>query len=289
MNNISIAKETMAITKSKEYELDGQVISLPKIDYEEVSVLSPEDGQELLGLDLDDLYEQSIGRRKELEDRKEPEDRKMCKISITTEDSFQAGRRYDKVLVMNFANAHCPGGGFRFGANAQEEALCRCSTLYASITSKKASKMYLYNNTHLGRVESDYMLISPNVCVFRDEKYQLLEKPVVLGVVTIAAPNRYGAALVASEKLVRETMMRRIRIMLRAAIKDGFCNLVLGAWGCGAFGNKPDQVSGYFREILVTEGYGRYFDEICFAIYGTEDGKNIRAFKDCFCREITEN
>ena len=283
MNNISIAKETMAITKSKEYELDGQVISLPEIDYEEVSLISPEDGEKLLKADMDALYEQGKGT---LEESKE---HKMCKISITTEDSFQAGRRYDKVLVMNFANAHCPGGGFRFGDNAQEEALCRCSTLYASITSKKASKMYLYNNTHLGRVESDYMLISPNVCVFRDEKYHLLKEPVVLGVVTIAAPNRYGAALVASEKLVRETMMRRIRIMLRAAIKSGYRNLVLGAWGCGAFGNKPDQVSEYFKEILVTEGYGRYFDEICFAIYGTEDGKNFRTFKDCFGQELMEN
>ena len=280
MNNIAIANETMRITKKKEYELDGRMIRLPDAAYEDVIVVSPKVGQELLNMEPDAGGE-------------------MCRISVTTEDSYQAGRRLlksqsvqnvdpikeGKILVMNFANAHNPGGGFRLGANAQEEALCRCSTLYASITSKKASEMYLYNNTHLSRVESDYMLISPKVCVFRDEKYRFLEEPVMLGVVTIAAPNRYGAALIASENLIRETMMRRIKIMLRAAQKEGYTKLVLGAWGCGAFGNKPAEVSEYFREILLEEGYGTYFDEICFAIYGAEDGKNISAFRQTFSKE----
>ena len=282
MNNIAIANETMRITKKKEYELDGRLVRLPDADYEEVIVISPEAGQELLNIDSKDS--KSMGENDEEDKRKG-----MCRISITTEDSFQAGRRLkegSKILVMNFANAHNPGGGFRFGANAQEEALCRCSTLYASITSKKAGEMYLYNNTHLGRVESDYMLISPKVCVFRDEKYRFLEEPVMLGVVTMAAPNRYGAALIASEKLIRETMMRRIKIMLSAARKEGYTKLVLGAWGCGAFGNKPSEVSEYFREILVEEGYGTYFEEICFAIYGPEDGKNISAFRQTFSKEL---
>jgi uncharacterized protein (TIGR02452 family) len=183
---------------------------------------------------------------------------------------------------MNFANAHNPGGGFKLGANAQEEALCRCSTLYASITSKEAGVMYSYNNTHVSRVESDYMLISPNVAVFRDKDLSLLEKPVVMGVVTVPAPNRYGAAMLASSKMIEETFIRRIRILLRAAMKNGYKTLVLGAWGCGAFGNRPDDVASYFRTVIEDEGLGRAFDEICFAIYGSEDGKNITAFRNCF-------
>lgn len=56
-------------------------------------------------------------------------------------------------LVMNFANAHKPGGGFELGATAQEEALCRCSTLIASIGSAKAKEMYQYNNSYMIPVE----------------------------------------------------------------------------------------------------------------------------------------
>ncbi len=265
MNNVSIANQTISITKQKQYTVSGNTIHLPEYDYENVIAYSPEDGTELLRWDLSETFQD-----------------KMCKVSVINADSFQAARQYNKPLVMNFANAHNPGGGFKLGANAQEEALCRCSTLYASITSKEASKMYLYNNTHLNSVESDYMLYSPDVCVFRDEKCELLEEPFMVSVVTLPAPNRHGAAMFATNQNVEETMTRRIRIMLRIAAKNGHKNLVLGAWGCGAFGNKPEDVSNYFKKVLIDEEYGRCFDEVCFAIYGKTDGKNIRVFREMF-------
>ncbi len=77
-------------------------------------------------------------------------------------------------------------------------------------------------------------------------------------------------------------MIRKIRIMLSIAADKGYKNLVLGAWGCGAFGNKPEDVSRYFKTVIVDEGYGKFFDEVCFAIYGSEDGKNITAFRRLF-------
>jgi conserved hypothetical protein TIGR02452 len=265
MNNIQIGKETIRITKERKYSYNGHEIMLPEIDFEEVIVISPDEGHNLIEEDLSKYKKDSL-----------------CSIIVINSDSFQAGRQYENPLVMNFANAHNPGGGFKLGANAQEEALCRCSTLYVSIDSKKAAEMYRYNNTHPSRVESDYMLISPNVAVFRNEKYEMLEKPVVMGVVTVPAPNRYGAALLAGAELIENTFLTRIRIMLAAAAKYGYKNLVLGAWGCGAFGNKPEDVAEYFRKVIIDEDYGRCFDEICFAIYGREDGRNITTFREVF-------
>lgn len=265
MNNISIGNQTVKITAEKKYFFEGSEVRLPDYDYESVIVISPDEG---IKLTADCLAKYSTD--------------KMCNITVINADSFQAGRMYENALVMNFANAHNPGGGFKLGANAQEEALCRCSTLYASITSKKASKMYVFNNTHVSRVESDYMLISPNVVVFRDEKYNLLKEPVVMGVITLPAPNRYGAALIADSELIEETFIRRIRIMLASAAKYGYKNLVLGAWGCGAFGNSPRDVAGYFKKVIIDEKYGKCFEEICFAIYGKDNGKNITEFKKTF-------
>jgi len=267
MNNIQIANETLRIISDRKYDLGGNEISLSQIDFEEVIVISPRDGEKYLTYDKTSFAE-----------------KQMCKIAVINADSFEAGRKYDNALVMNFANAHNPGGGFRIGASAQEEALCRCSTLYASITSKRASEMYKYNNTHASTVESDYMLISPNVVVFRDEQCNLMSEPVTMGVVTVPAPNRYGAALLARNKVVEDTFIRRIRIMLVAAAEYGYKNLVLGAWGCGAFGNKPEDVSEYFRKVIIDEEYGKNFDEICFAIYGREDGKNITTFRSTFAK-----
>jgi len=266
MNNISIGNQTVRITEEGKYIYEGKEVFLPDYDFESVIVISPDYGKALLDKGIKKIYAGD----------------KMCRITVVNEDSFQAGRRFENALVMNFANAHNPGGGFKLGANAQEEALCRCSTLYASITSSKASEMYIYNNTRISRVESDYMLISPNVCVFRDEKYNLLPEPVVMGVITLPAPNRYGAALLADEGLIEDTFLRRIRIMLAAAAENGYKDLVLGAWGCGAFGNSPKDVAGYFRKVIIEEEYGKCFNEICFAIYGKENGKNITEFSKTF-------
>ena len=255
MNYIQIAKESIKYAKEGKYVCQGKVLSFPEAEL----------GKQLLE-----------------EDIKPYETGRDCIYQVVNADSFQAARVMDNALVMNFANAHVPGGGFLLGATAQEEALCRCSTLYASIHSKKAEEMYHYNNTHLSAVESDYMLLSKEVYVYRDEKCVPLEEPVHVGVITLPAPNRYGAAMLASLTTIRDTMKRRIRIMLRVAMKNDYRCLVLGAWGCGAFGNHPGDVAGYFHEILVDEGYGKCFDRICFAIYGKENGRNIEAFREVF-------
>ena len=262
-NNIKIANETIRITKNGFYELDGKRIELLCDDPEEVIVYSPEAGQALVS-------KTAI-----------PDEGRLCDITVTNEDSFAAASRFERPFVMNFANAHHPGGGFRLGANAQEEALCRCSTLYASLTSRKAHEMYRHNNS-LRHLESDYMLLSENVCVFRNEKYELTDKPFTAAVITIPAPNRHGAAAFTSDEKIAEIMTRRIRIMLAVAADKGYKNLILGAWGCGAFGNDPEKVSGFFKTVLIDEGFGKLFDNICFAVYGRENGRNITAFREAF-------
>lgn len=51
--------------------------------------------------------------------------------------------RPGRVLVLNFANPVRPGGGVRYGARAQEEDLCRKSTLLASLESEEAAPFYV--------------------------------------------------------------------------------------------------------------------------------------------------
>lgn len=265
MNNIQVAQDTIRITNDRRYLANGREVIFEDVDVTKVIVITPDMGQELLA---EDMSRYDIGS--------------MCRISVVNDDSYNAAVGLDAPLVMNFANAHRPGGGFLAGAKAQEEALCRTSTLYASINSKEASEMYRFNNTHLNQVESDYMLISPEVLVFRGEGFVLLEKPYKVGVITAPAPNRFGAAMLASAKTINETFARRIRIILKAAAHYGYESLVLGAWGCGAFGNDPDTVSEIFRQVIIDEGCGRAFEEIRFAVYGREDGKNITAFRNTF-------
>ena len=53
------------------------------------------------------------------------------KYIVSGKRSFEAAKCYPakKVAVLNFANNHSIGGS-PFSAGAQEESLCRCSTLY---------------------------------------------------------------------------------------------------------------------------------------------------------------
>ena len=249
-----IAKETMKITRQGYYELNGMRIELPKRKYDEVIAITPEQADaarwSLLGRKLSKNYPGNI--------------------YVWCISSFGAVACFDRFLVLNFANAFTPGGGFMNGAEAQEESLCRESTLYASLVTEKAVGMYEYNRSLNSPAASDYMLLSPEVCVFRDhDSHKLFEKPYTASVLTVPAVNLHGyddCVHKPASQEIDELMYRRIENMLAVAIAHEYKNLILGAWGCGAFGHDARRVAEYFYNLLVTKGYRNYFDNICFAI-----------------------
>lgn len=202
-----------------------------------------------------------------------------CAIQVVNAGSFA----YPTDLVMNFANPVNPGGGYLYGAVAQEECLCRESTLYASISSKKAKKMYHANIQNSGIFDTDYMLLSPYVEVFRNASLELLDNPYTLAVMTIAAPNLYGKARMASQEEVDCYMKRRIRQYLKCGAYYGYRTITLGAWGCGAFGHDAKRVAQYFRCVLIDEGFQNYYSKIIFAVYdNTPKQYNYQCFKSAF-------
>jgi uncharacterized protein (TIGR02452 family) len=59
------------------------------------------------------------------------------RVQVVNETTLQAARRLTEArlrpLALNFANGVHPGGGFRRGARAQEEVLCRSSALFETL------------------------------------------------------------------------------------------------------------------------------------------------------------
>ena len=185
------------------------------------------------------------------------------------------------VLVLNFASAKNPGGGFLSGAVAQEESLARSSALHAAIA---PSAMYA-QHVHGDGVYTDWMIWSPQVPVFRDDVTgALLEEPYRATILTAAAPT---ATVVREHQPTRAgelpvVLRRRIERALAIAALHGHTRLVLGAWGCGVFGNDPELVADLFKEELSLRFDG-VFDEVVFAVYDrTPDRRNIAPFEARF-------
>lgn len=207
----------------------------------------------------------------------------LTERSVVPMDSFEAlgeVEHPENACVMNFACATTPGGGFLTGSRAQEECLCLQSTLYASLTSKEAAPYYRANRECRGRLRPVSMLYSPEVVVFRAPDASYLDKPVRAQVATIAAPNLKGRAKGVPEDRIRTYLEDSIRLMCRA-LAGRADTLILGAWGCGAFGNDPNTVAMAFHKVLLEENLGLAFKRIIFAVRD-KDSDNFKVFAKVF-------
>ena len=187
-----------------------------------------------------------------------------------------------RVAVLNFANAYSPGGGVTRGAMAQEECLCRSSNLYNALTIPYLIRNYYkHNEKTTGELGTDAVIYSPGVTVFKSDDVLPvpLAEPFQVDVLTCAAPyvnpNRKKPIPL---EMLEDTFNHRIRNILEVAAANSADNLVLGAFGCGAFNNPPDLVAGCFRYCLVDRGYRDYFRRVVFAIKG--GGRNYEIFRN---------
>ena len=77
-------------------------------------------------------------------------------------------------------------------------------------------------------------------------------------------------------------MWQRILKVLSIGVVHGHDGIVLGAWGCGAFGNDGYEIAGLFRKALDDNFKGAYHTVI-FAIVDWSPGKKyIGPFEEVF-------
>ncbi|MEV5505418.1 TIGR02452 family protein [Streptomyces orinoci] len=208
-------------------------------------------------------------------------------FEVTGEGSLAAARRLSAdgpVAVLDFASARNPGGGYLNGAQAQEEALCRGSALYACL--RRAPEFYAAHRADPSPFYSDRVIHCPEVPVFRDDHGDLLELPCSAGFLACAAPNAGVIAQRTPESAARvpAALTARAERVLEVAALHDYRQLVLGAWGCGVFRNDPAQVAAAFAHHLT--GSGRFtnrFARVVFAILDRHPGSPARtAFNSAF-------
>ena len=206
-------------------------------------------------------------------------------IIISPKRTFQAAQAHKgkKTCVLNFANSTHPGGGVRNGARAQEECLCRCSTLYFALTDDMPIEKFYHkhrnmiNRRQMDSTYNDDCIYSPDITVFKTDtpSPQFIENEAErynVDVITCAAPNLhpfYGSANIGRDRL-SEIHKIRARHILDTARSQNTDVMILGAFGCGAFKNPPEVVAEAYNEVIRDYLYD--FETIEFAIV-CPDGK----------------
>lgn len=208
------------------------------------------------------------------------------RIQVSNESTFGASRRLVndglRPLALNFANGVHPGGGFLHGARAQEETICRSSALYLTLV---GDRMYEEHARRPLPDSTDWCILSPDVPVFREDDGSPLAVPWLLSVITCAAPVAHRVGVDESASL----LSKRIHRLLAVASAHGYETLVVGAWGCGAFGNDPRRTAADFRSALETEFRGA-FSQVVFAITDwSPERKFLGPFRDVFMSEIAHS
>lgn len=199
------------------------------------------------------------------------------RIEVTGESTLQAAARLvaaGPVAALNFASARKPGGGYRNGAQAQEECLARSSAL--AVTLESVPEFYTVQDARY----SDRVIYSPAVPVFRDDGGVLLERPYPVSFLTCAAPNASALTKRSHRAQLPDILRRRAAVVLSVAAEHGHSTVVLGAWGCGVFGNDPAMVADAFAEALA-RGFG--LRHVVFAILDHKPGgPTMSAFRAVF-------
>ena len=222
-----------------------------------------------------------------------------AKVIVSGKRSLEAAETYakqgKKVCVLNFASATNPGGGVVNGSSAQEECICRCTTLYPCLnTDEMWNAFYKPHRKAANPLYNNDCIYTPDVCVFKSDTNfpEVMPKDEWwnVNILTCAAPNlreRPSNAMNphAGDKAVKITsaeleklLTKRIRRIFEIAVANGNEILILGAFGCGAFRNPPQIVAKVFNTVM--QDYLCCFDTIEYAVYHTErEIENYEAFK----------
>lgn len=202
-------------------------------------------------------------------------------------DYAQAGKR---VCVLNFASSVCPGGGVTYGSQAQEESLCRVSSLYPALSDESVKPFYdrhweLIRAGAMKRENRDDCIFTPGVVVLcedgGDEAPLPQSERYTVDVITCAAPDLRrtddGSMYAPTQEELLCLLAKRWRRILAVAAANGAQVLILGAFGCGVFANPPELVVRAFEQ--ASQEIDRCFETIEFAVYArSADSPNLLAF-----------
>ena len=203
-----------------------------------------------------------------------------AKVILSTKRTFAAASGYvkQKVAVHNFASSTNPGGGVTRGSSVPE----------------MMKGFYYPHRNAKNPINNADIIYTPGVTVFKTDTSnpKLLDEKdwYDVDVITCAAPNlrerpsnRFNQnngdhAVKVSDRELLEIHKKRLTRILDVAALNNAEVVILGAFGCGAFQNKPEVMARAAKEVITD--YLQVFKTIEFAVYcSPRDDTNLRVFK----------
>ncbi len=227
-----------------------------------------------------------------------------ARIVVSGKRTLEAASAYKgkKTCILNFASATNPGGGVARGSSAQEESLCRCSTLYFCLdTPDMRRNFYEPHRRANNPLYNDDIIYSPDVVVVKTDT----DRPermnsndwYCVNVITCAASNLRerpsnpmnpfsgNRAAKITETELEKLLERRVRRIFEAAAGDENDVLILGAFGCGAFRNPPRVTAKVFHKM--TNEFRKKFEIVEFAVFhSSRETENFEVFRREFQGEM---
>lgn len=192
-------------------------------------------------------------------------DMKIVCVQSTTIDAAIAEE--GKICILNFASYKTPGGGVLKGMSSQEESLCYSSNLYNQLELMTG----IFYNKHIREgmnngLYSNEAIYSENISIIKNSKLRFI-RPKTVNVITMAAPyaktvRRYSPWLIPK---IYETLADRCRRVLEIASFYHQDTLILGAFGCGVFGNNLDDLIDIWYNLLDKQ-FKNSFKKVVFAL-----------------------
>lgn len=207
------------------------------------------------------------------------------RVTVTNSDTVSTLLLYrklfpkDRICILNMASYKRPGGGVSNGAQAQEECLFRCSNLTTVIS----SEFY--------PIQEGEFIYSTNVSFIKDANYADIT-PVLTDVITMPAINlnkqgyydpikkEHVDIINEPPKGYEQYTKAKMKAIFNVALAYEVDCLILGAWGCGVFKNKPEDISRMFKEVILEYAYQDKFKSIIFPVINDRNsrGNNYQIF-----------
>ena len=180
-----------------------------------------------------------------------------------------------KVCVVDPASYRNPGGNYLGGGWSPEEQICAESNLFPVLEGLRKDYYDANRQSTHGGLNSDRALYLADLMFTTAGTMRKRD------VLVCAPPNRnFALENQRSEAECDVDLKNRIEAVMRIAAENQPDTLILGAFGCGFFGNDPEQVAGLFKSWL--QEHPGQFQSVVFSIAG---GPNLDVFRAAFPKD----